>query len=275
MEDVITIAIKGQNGKVVGSGDYFSALNRGILSEFMQNHSTYNYNESLQKAADRIHSILEEIYQDLNNNIGILRCIPLNHRKNLIKVITGCAEICRIVSKSAGKSTDCIAMLNLSSYKTHPGSKASERELDDAVKTIRSYLGVSLSERIDTIKKVLARGKSAAIGNNAKRALFLQQVERGKSREFLNDASLKFLYANNTRQFTGHCGRVICSDEYIRYIQKRIFLHDASKRILNNSKTYGELALAQLKGIAQQIEKDLSAGKKEAKTLSPNHKEYY
>ncbi|MEA4828922.1 MAG: hypothetical protein VB121_02835 [Enterococcus thailandicus] len=111
MEDVITIAIKGQNGKVVGSGDYFSALNRGILSEFMQNHSTYNYNESLQKAADRIHSILEEIYQDLNNNIGILRCIPLNHRKNLIKVITGCAEICRIVSKSAGKSTDCIAII--------------------------------------------------------------------------------------------------------------------------------------------------------------------
>ena len=127
MEDVINIALKGQNGKSVGCETYFSALNHGILSEFMQDDSTYNYRESLQKAADRIHSILEEIYQDLNNIIGILRYIPLNDRKDLIKVIAGCAGICKIVFKSAGKSADCIAMLNLSSYKTRPKSKASER----------------------------------------------------------------------------------------------------------------------------------------------------
>ena len=106
MEDVITIALKGQNDKVVGSGDYFFALNHGILSEIMQNHSTYNFNESLQKAADRIHSILEEIYKDLKNNIGILRYIPLNDRKELIKVITGCAGICKIVLKSPGESSN-------------------------------------------------------------------------------------------------------------------------------------------------------------------------
>lgn len=132
-------------------------------------------------------------------------------------------------------------MLNLSSSKTRPVSKASESELDAAAKTIRSYSGISLSERIDTIKKVLTRGAPSAVGNNAKRTLFLKQIERGKGREFLGDACLKFLYANNPKQFTGRCGRVIGSDEYIKHIEKHIFLHDIPNSVLSSDKTYDEL----------------------------------
>lgn len=272
MEDAITIALRDKHGNVVGSEIYFRALNKGILSGLMVDDRKYNYREALRKSADRIHNILDEISADLKNNIGIVRYIPLNDRKRLIKILEGCAGICIMVSKSTGKSSECIAILNLSSSKTRPASKANENELDAAAKTIRGYSGLSLSERVDILKKVLTRGASSAIGNNAKRALFLKQVERGKGREFLEDACLKFLYANNPKQFTGRCGRVIGSDEYIKHMEKHIFLHGIPNGVLSGDKTYDELVLIELKRITEQIVDDVKNRPKQAKRLSPNNR---
>ena len=159
-----------------------------------------------------------------------------------------------------------------SSSKTRPASKASESELDAAGKTIRSYSGMSLSERIDTIKKVLTRGAPSAVVNNAKRALFLKQIERGKGRDFLGDACLKFLYANNPKQFTGCCGRVIGSDEYIKHIEKHIFLHDIPNSVLSSNKTYDELVLIELKRIALRLENDVRRHPRKFKILSPTNR---
>jgi hypothetical protein len=94
---------------------------------------------------------------------------------------------------------------------------------------MRGYSGLSASERLDVAKKVISRGKTAAIGNNAKRALFLKQAEQGKDADFLEDASLKFLYLNNPKQFTGRSSKAICSDGYISYVQKRVFLRNVPK----------------------------------------------
>lgn len=272
MGDDITIALRGQNGKILGSVSYFAALNTGILAGLMQDYTNYNYYKELQKSADRIHGVLEEIHQDLNTNIGVLRYIPLNDRKKLISVIEGYEGLCKLVLKSTGKSAECIGMLNLSSAKTRPASKASESTIDTAVKTMRGYSGLSASERLDVAKKVISRGKTAAIGNNAKRALFLKQAEQGKGTDFLEDTCLKFLYTNSSKQFTGRSAKAICSDGYISYVQKRVFLRNVPKNILNNSKTYDKMVLEEFKRISRQIERDLVNGQKEANILSPNYR---
>lgn len=272
MGDDITIALKGQNGKVIGSSGYFGALNAGILACLMQDYTKYNYHQALQKSADRIHSVLEEIYQDLKTNIGVLRYIPSNDRNKLIGVIESYKGLCKLVSKSTGKSAECIGMLKLSSAKTRPASKASESAIDTAVKTMRSYSGLSVSERFDVAKKVITRGITTAIGNNAKRALFLKQVEQGKGADFLADACLKFLYLNNPKQFKGRCGRPVCSDFYVLYFKKRIFFRDIPKNILNSSKTYDKIVLEQFKSISCQIERDLADGQNQANILSPNYR---
>lgn len=62
MGEVITVALKGQNGKAIGSSDYFSNLNAGILANLMQDAKKYHYRQSLQKLAYKIYSALEEIY---------------------------------------------------------------------------------------------------------------------------------------------------------------------------------------------------------------------
>jgi len=73
-------------------------------------------------------------------------------------------------------------------------------------------------------------------------------VEHGKGREFLGDVCLKFLYTNNPKQFTGRCGRVVCSDEYIKHVEKHIFLNDMPSGMLNGSKAFDKLVLIELKG---------------------------
>ncbi|MDD4509961.1 MAG: polymorphic toxin type 44 domain-containing protein [Oscillospiraceae bacterium] len=65
MEDAIVIAFRDRYGYVVGTEDYFSALNKGILSGLMADDRKYNYREALRKSADRIHHILDEIDADL------------------------------------------------------------------------------------------------------------------------------------------------------------------------------------------------------------------
>lgn len=145
----------------------------------MQDYTKYNYHQALQKSADRIHSVLEEIYQDLKINRGVLRYIPSNNRNKLIGVIESYKGLYKLAFKSTGRSADCIGMLNLTSAKTRPASKASESALDAAVKTMRSYSRLSTSERLDVAKKVITRGRAAAIGNNTKKALFLKQIEQG------------------------------------------------------------------------------------------------
>lgn len=62
-----------------------------------------------------MHGVLDEIDADLKSNIGIVRYIPLNDRERLVKIFEGCAGVCAMVSKSDGKSSECIAILNLSS----------------------------------------------------------------------------------------------------------------------------------------------------------------
>lgn len=136
---------------------------------------------------------------------------------------------------------------------------------------MRNYSGLSGSERLDVAQKVIARGKTAAIGNNAKRALFLKQAEQGKGADFLNDACLKFLYTNSPQQFTGRSAKVICSDGYIAYIQKRVFFRDIPKNILNSSKTYNKIVLEQFKSISCQIERDLADGQNQANILSQKY----
>jgi len=50
-----------------------------------------------------------------------------------------------------------------------------------------------------------------SISGNMEKALFLRAVAQVKDREFFGDVWLKLLYADDLRQFTGCCSRVITS----------------------------------------------------------------
>lgn len=81
----------------------------------------------------------------------------------------------------------------------------------------------SVSSKIYTIKRAIEWGENNAIGSSTEKAKFLSAVMQGKNREFLGDVWLKLLYTNNPKEFTGRCGRVICTSEYIDHIEQHVF----------------------------------------------------
>lgn len=78
------------------------------MGNIMQDKGGTSYYESLVSVSGKIYGVLDEIYSDLQKNSGIIQYIPKSDRENLIKVILGLYDICKITSGNSGKSDDCI-----------------------------------------------------------------------------------------------------------------------------------------------------------------------
>ncbi len=176
----------------------------------------------------------------------------------------GLYDICKMTSASGGRYSDCVSILSLSDSDTRPKSRADDREIEDAVKMVRDSGFLSHSERMDVIRKAMDWGERAADGNT-EQVLFLRAVAKGKDREFFGDVWLKLLYADDPRQFTGRCGRVICTQEYIDHIEQHIFGRDIPNYYggRNGDRAYGRLITSSQENIAKEIEWDLEQGERD------------
>ena len=252
----------GNYGTIVGSVHYFEQLNReNFFGNLMRQPQSTAYDNCLQDVTSRIQDTVQEIYEDLRKHIGIIRHIPKNARENLIKVLLGLTDICKMASTSNGRSDECVSILSLSDYDTYPQSRADDREIEEAAEIVRNGNFLTRSDRMDVIRQAMDWGDRSVSGDLEK-TIFLQAVSQGHSREFLGDVWLKLLYADDPRQFTGRCGRVICSEEYIDHIEKHVFQTDIPNYYggRNGDRAYARLITSSLENIAKTIEQDLEQG---------------
>ena len=216
----------GNYGNIVGSVHYFEQVNReNFVGNLMRHPQNTTYDNCLQDMTSRIQDMVQEIYEDLRKHIGIIRHIPKDDRENIIKVLLGLADICKMASTSGGRSDDCVSILSLSDYDTYPKSRADDREIEEASEIVQNGDFLTRSDRMDVIRQAMDWGERSVSGDLEK-TIFLRAVSQGHSREFLGDVWLKLLYADDPRQFTGRCGRVICSEEYIDHSAKHAFPTD-------------------------------------------------
>ena len=102
------------------------------IGQQMRHPQNTAYDNCLQDMTSRIQDTVQEIYEDLRKHIGIIRYIPKDDRENLIKVLLGLADICKMASTSNVRSDDCVSILNLSDYDTYPKSRIDDREIEEA-----------------------------------------------------------------------------------------------------------------------------------------------
>lgn len=256
--------LTGQGGYIVGSQSYFHNLNeKTFIASLMQNKSETAYYTALESVSGKIYAMFDEIYSDLAEHIQIVQYIPKNDRENLTKVILGLYDVCKITSGNGGKCDDCIRILTLSSYETRSKSNATDREIDEAVQVILNGRYLNSSDRMNTIKRAIEWGENDAINGSTEKREFLSAVMHGRSREFLGDVWLKLLYTNNTKEFTGRCGRVICTSEYIDHIEQHVFGGNIPNyyTYCGGDRAYGNLTIQSLSTIASTLVSDLQAGK--------------
>ncbi len=87
----------GQNGAVLGSDMYWNQLNSStILGGLMQWASGTEYYRTLQEAATRASTAIEEIYDDLQQNIDRICFVPSSPRSTLAKQVESLYNVCEM-----------------------------------------------------------------------------------------------------------------------------------------------------------------------------------
>lgn len=161
----------GSNGNIVGSEGYFERLNREhFIGNLMRNPNGTKYYDCLRDTASQVRDTVQEICEDLKKHIGIIRYIPREDRENLIKVLLGLYDICKITSASSGRHSDCVSILSLSDSDTRPKSRADDREIEEAASMVRNSSMLSRSDRMDVIREAMNWGERAVSGNLEKSA---------------------------------------------------------------------------------------------------------
>jgi hypothetical protein len=193
-----------------------------------------------------------------------VRYIPREQRENLIKVLLGLHDICKMSSAGSGRCDDCVSILSLSSYDTRPASRADDREIEEAVKLIWDGNFMNRRDRMETIEKAMDWGERSAAGN-LEHTLFLRSVLQGRSCDFLKDVWQRLRYEDDSRQFAGRYGREIGSTEYIDQMEQHIFGRDLPNFYGGHSgdRAYGRLVTQSLEAIQNQIERDVEQGERD------------
>ena len=251
----------GENGAILGSSEYWDRVNRTtFFGRLMRNASETNYQETLREVGHRAGSAVEEIYDDLQNHIKSVRAISSDRRSSLAKQVQGLYDVCSMAGGFYSHSSDCIGILNLSSFYLPSTSFGDDRAIQNAIHKIKNCSDFFASECIDLVRQAADWSISFAAGSDARKSAFLKDVSQGKGREFLRDVLNAYYSSDETADLRGNCGYSIGSREYRDYMERKVFLQDLPAM---SGDDYGGALRDSLTHIANQLQRDLARNERE------------
>ena len=251
----------GENGAILGSSEYWDRVNHAtFFGRLMRNASDTNYQETLREVGHRASSAVEEIYDDLQNHIKSVRAISSDRRSSLAKQVQGLYDVCSMAGGFCSHSSDCIGILNLSSFYLPSTSFSDDRAIQNAIHKIKNCPDFFSSECIDIIRQAADWSISFAAGSDARKSAFLKDVSQGKDREFLRDVLNAYYSSSDTTDLRGNCGYSIGSREYRDYMERKVFLQDLPTMSSND---YDGTLRDSLTHIANQLQRDLARNERE------------
>ena len=251
----------GENGAVLGSGEYWNRVNRAaFFGTLMQRPSETNYHETLREMGNRAGAAVEEIYDDLQEHINVIRNISSDRRSALAKQVQSLYDVCRMSGSFCSHSSDCIGILNLSSFYLPGSSLRDDRAVQTAIQKIKNCSDFFASECLDLLQKAVDWSISFAAGSDARKTAFLQDISQGKDKEFLRDVLNTYRSNNESADLRGRCGYSIGSREYLNYAERKVPLQDLPAIC---SDDYDGGIKGSLEDIVRQLQRDLSQNERE------------
>ena len=251
----------GENGAVLGSSDYWNRVNRAtFFGTLMQRPSETNYHETLREVGNRAGAAVEEIYDDLQEHINVIRNISSDRRSALAKQVQSLYDVCRMSGSFCSHSSDCIGILNLSSFYLPGSSLRDDRAVQTAIQQIKNCSDFFASECLDLLQKAVDWSIPFAAGSDARKTAFLQDISQGKDKEFLRDVLNTYRSNNESADLRGRCGYSIGSREYLNYVERKVLLQDLPAIY---SDDYDGGIKDSLEDIARQLQRDLSQNERE------------
>ena len=226
----------------------------------MQRPSETNYHETLREVGNRAGAAVEEIYDDLQEHINVIRNISSDRRSALAKQVQSLYDVCRMSGSFCSHSSDCIGILNLSSFYLPGSSLRDDRAVQTAIQKIKNCSDFFASECLDLLQKAVDWSISFAAGSDARKTAFLQDISQGKDKEFLRDVLNTYRSNNESADLRGRCGYSIGSREYLNYVERKVLLQDLPAIY---SDDYDGGIKGSLEDIARQLQRDLSQNERE------------
>lgn len=175
------------SGSDSGTHTAFSS-NFGLSLSFpgglMQWASGTEYYRTLQEAATRASSAIEEIYDDLQQNIDRICLVPSSPRDTLAKQVESLYNVCEMAGILNRHSQECQRILEL----RDPSASIDpfmEMALQTAHQKIRKCTDFLPRECIDLAKEAATWGVSSVAGRDQKKLAFLTEISQGKDESFL------------------------------------------------------------------------------------------
>lgn len=233
---------------------------RHFFWQLMQRPSETNYHETLREVGNRAGAAVEEIYDDLQEHINVIRNISSDRRSALAKQVQSLYDVCRMSGSFCSHSSDCIGILNLSSFYLPGSSLRDDRAVQTAIQKIKNCSDFFASECLDLLQKAVDWSISFAAGSDARKTAFLQDISQGKDKEFLRDVLNTYRSNNESADLRGHCGYSIGSREYLNYVERKVLLQDLPAIY---SDDYDGGIKGSLEDIVRQLQRDLSQNERE------------
>ena len=151
---------------------------RHFFGTLMQRPSETNYHETLREVGNRAGAAVEEIYDDLQEHINVIRNISSDRRSTLAKQVQSLYDVCRMSRSFCSHSSDCIEILNLSSFYLPGSSFRDDRAIQTAIQKIKSGSDFFTSECLDLLQKAVDWSISFAAGGMQERLHFRRIFHR-------------------------------------------------------------------------------------------------
>ncbi len=243
----------GNNGKVVGSMDYFNKLNDQFLIKDIVKSYSFNYYASLKAMSKKINKLLDEVYLDLKSNENYLSFIDRKYVNDTVAIINGLSSFCKKFGESSNKANECIKLISSSKKSIGNGwdiKKSTEYAL--------SNKNFNKKDSIKILEDYVKNGKKTIKGDS-KKTHFIESISRSSKSGFLNDVLLNVYYLEGKKKLIGKCGKVLCSKEYNNYIFNVATL--GSKIV--NCLDYDKLVMTYFQYIVDVFWADLNKGCKD------------
>ena len=251
----------GANGSRLGSSEYWSSINRStVFGGLMQRDSEPNYYGTLQVIGVRANMMVDEIYEDLQNHIKLVRSIPSDHRSSLAKQVQALYDICRMGGVICSRSSECVSILNLSGLYVSINPFSNDAAVQNAVRKIKNNSDFFASECVDMIQQAADWSISFAAGSNEKKRAFLEDISQGKGKDFLQEVLDEYRSSSGTADTRGRCGYSIGSRDYRDYVERTVFRQELPTL---GSYNYDGILKGALEVIADQLERDLTRNERE------------
>ncbi len=245
--------LRGRNGKIVGSIDYFEKLNVSSGMDCILKKYNFDYYTRLKAKSYKAGKMFDEVYDDLKKNEKYLCYIDKDEKKRTAEIIKGMAGICKIVGDSTSRADTCVSIL-LNSEKSKSG--ASDSDITKSARYVLSNRYFRKQAGITLIYSCINEGEKKTVGYDKDRINFISEVKRSSKSGYLEDVVLKVNYLDGGNRIIGKSRKVPCSKEYNNYIANAVI--DTSS--ISGNVDYGRIVSQGLKYIITELQKDLEHG---------------